>query len=170
MNQPPTPMIHAPQPRADLPNPGNYQPEQELLRLRRRVGDLMRMNALTPETFQQAVMQLFQESERRRQTCLAEAEDHLRKYHALLSQAGAFAAQGSILFAVINGFATLEERRLQEMADREREKAQQQEAAPPPPAPTPAPAPANGTATAQPAQEATGEPTPKTSGGRRKKP
>ena len=173
MNQPPpTPTIHAPQPRADMPNLANYQPDQELLRLRRRIGDLMRMNALTPETFQQAVMQLFQESERRRQTCLQEAEDHLRKYHALLSQAGAFAAQGSILFAVINGFATLEERRLQEMADREREKAQQEAAAPPAapaPAPAPEPAPANGTPTAQPAQEATGTPATKTSGGRRKK-
>lgn len=157
-----------PQPRVEIPNSSNYQPEVELVRLRKRLGDLLRMNALTPDTFQQAVMQLFQEAERRRQTALQEAEDHLRKYHALLSQAGAFAAQGSILFAVINGFATLEERRLQEMAERAKEKLDQQEPAAPPPAPAPvieAP-PTNG----QTAQEAAGDPNAKPSGGRRKKP
>jgi hypothetical protein len=86
------------------------------------------MGALTPDTFQQAIFQLFQESERRRMSCLQEAEDHLRKYHALLSQAGAFAAQGSILFAVINGFASLEEKRVEETAVRAKEQAEKEAA------------------------------------------
>lgn len=168
----------APQARVDIPNHSNFQPDQELLRLRRRMGDLLRMGALTPETFQQAIFQLFQEAERRRLTCLQEAEDHLRKYHALLSQAGAFAAHSSILFSVINGFASLEEKRLQEMAARDQEKAQQeaeakaeeerkaaeQKTAEAPPAPEHTPT--NG----QPAQEAAGDIPAKPSGGRRKKP
>lgn len=163
MNNPQAPPApHAP------PNYSNYQPDQELQRLRKRVSDLMRMNSLTPETFQQMVFQLFQESERRRQTCLQEAEEHLRKYHALLSQAGAFSAQGSILFAVVNGFATLEERRIQEMADRAKEKEATQ-APPPPPPPHETAAPATPTTNGHPAQEAAGASEAKPSGGKRKK-
>jgi hypothetical protein len=111
-------------PRLDIPNYTNYQPAEELVRLRKRVGDLLKLGAATPDTYLQTVMQLFQEGERRRQQCMADAEDHLRKYHALVAQAHGFSAMSSVLYSVINGFATLEERRLQEMAEREKEKAE----------------------------------------------
>jgi hypothetical protein len=158
----------APQSRIEIPNYTNYQPQEELVRLRKRVSDLMRLGAATPETFVQTVMQLFQEGERRRQGCMTEAEDHLRKYHALIAQAHGFSAMSSVLYSVINGFATLEERRIQEMEDRAKERAENgpPAAADPPPAPI---------AVAPPApQEVKVEAKPpgnhKPSGGKRKKP
>ena len=109
-----------------MENYTNYQPDQEMHRLRMRVGELLRLGALTPETFQQTVMQVWQEGERRRQTCLQEAEEHLRRYHASISQASAFAAQSSILYSVVNGYVVIEERKNAELAERAREKAQQE--------------------------------------------
>jgi hypothetical protein len=85
------------------------------------MSDLLRLGAATPETYIQTIMQVWQESERRRQSCMQEADDHLRRYHAMVAQAQGFATVGSILYSVINGFATLEERRLIETAEREKE-------------------------------------------------
>lgn len=153
------------------PGVQGYHPEQEILKLRKRLADLFRMGAATPETLQQALMQIWQETERRRQSCLSEAEDHLRKYHALLSQAHAFSSISSIAYSVINGYVQLEERRIQELADRERER-QQNEADQKAQA---APAPTNGVQAHEGATEAVvGSPEvalkPKPSGGKRKKP
>lgn len=160
--------MNTPQPKMEIPNYGNYQPDVELSRLRKRMSDLLRLNAATPETYLQTVMQLFQEGERRRQACLTEAEDHLRKHHALVAQAHGFSSMTSVLYSIINGFATLEEKRLQEMADRAKE---QSENAPPPapPAPVQAAPPkdqANEGARAPEAKPANGKP----SGGKRRKP
>lgn len=107
------------------PNTPNYRPQEELTRLRLRLNDLLRLEAATPATFQQAIMQIWQESERRRQSCLSESEDHLRRYHALLAQAHGFSALSSIVFAVINGYVELEEKRVREEAERAHEKAAQ---------------------------------------------
>jgi hypothetical protein len=116
-------MNHAPM----IQQPANYQPDQELFKLRKRLMDLIRLGAATPDTFQQALMQIWQETERRRIACLSEAEEHLRKYHALVSQAHAFTSQGSIAYAVIDGYVQLEEKRLREMSERAAEKRQQEE-------------------------------------------
>lgn len=118
-----------PQPQGQIPNHSNYQPDQELLKIRRRVSDLVRLGAATPETYLQTVMQLFQESERRRQVCMSEAEDCLRRHQALVAQAHGFSAVGSILFAIVNGFATLEERRVIESAERAREQKEKEDEA-----------------------------------------
>jgi hypothetical protein len=117
--------MDAPQVGPQTPNYSNYQPTEELVKLRKRVNDLLRLGAATPDTFAQTIMQVWQEAERRRQSCLAEAEEHLRKYHALVAQSHGFSAQSSILYSVINGYATIEERRVQELADREKERAAQ---------------------------------------------
>lgn len=171
---------------AQIQAPASYQPNEDLIRLRRRVGDLLRLGGLTPETFQQTIMQLWQESEKRRQTALQEAEEHQRKYHACLSQAGAFAAQSSIMYAVINGFVVLEERRLQETAQRALEQAEketsqkalqeaeaqrviQESEAAKPQEPKKAEITVATTTTGQPAQEAAVAPKAKLSGGKRKK-
>jgi hypothetical protein len=121
--------MNVPQPRTEVPNFTNHQPNEELVRLRRRVADLLRLGAATPETFHQTIMQVWQESERRRQSCMQEAEEHLRRYHAMVAQGQGFATVGSILYSVINGFATLEERRLIETAEREKEQKEKEEAA-----------------------------------------
>jgi len=109
---------NAPQTSPQTPNYSNYQPNEELLRLRKRVTDLLKLGAATPETFAQSILQIWQETERHRQNCMEQAEDHLRKYHALVAQAQGFAMQSSILYSVINGYATIEERKAQELADR----------------------------------------------------
>jgi len=109
-----------------MENYTNYQPDQEMHRLRMRVGELLRLGALTPDTFQQTIMQIWQEGERRRQMCLQEAEEHLRRYHASISQASAFGAQSSILYSVVNGYVVLEERKNVELAERALEKARQE--------------------------------------------
>ena len=158
-----------------IQQPANYQPEQELFKLRRKLSDLIRMGAATPETFMQALMQIFQETDKRRISCLAEAEDHLRKYQALLSQAHAFTAQSSIAFAVIDGYVKIEERRAQELAERAQEKAQQEAAqkaedeakAQQEPAQTNGLQAHEGATDAVPSQKA---PKAKPSGGKRKKP
>lgn len=123
--------MNTPQARIDIPNYTNYQPNEELVRLRKRVNDLLQLGAATPETFAQTMMQLWQEGERRRQSCIAEAEDHLRKYHAMVAQAHGFAAQSSILYSVINGYATIEERKAQELAERAKEQAENPVEVPP---------------------------------------
>lgn len=109
---------NTPQTSPQTPNYSNYQPNEELLRLRKRVTDLLKLGAATPETFAQSILQIWQETERHRQNNMEQAEDHLRKYHALVAQAQGFAMQSSILYSVINGYATIEERKAQELADR----------------------------------------------------
>lgn len=133
-------MENVPQAKTEIPNYANYQPDQEMFRLRRRLGDLIRLGAATPETFQQTILQLWQENERRRQACLSEAEEHLRKYHTSVAQANVYAMQSSIAYAVVNGYVTIEERRvleLQQKAEREaldaKEKAEEEAKKEPPP-------------------------------------
>ena len=123
-------MENVPKSRVDIPNHTNYQPEAEMVRLRRRLGDLLRLGAATPDTFQMAVQQMWQETEKRRQSCLQEAEDHLRKYHAMVAQAHGFSSMASILYSVIDGYVNLEERRIQEAVARATDEAK---AAEPPP-------------------------------------
>lgn len=119
-------MENVPQAKMDIPNYTNYQPEQEQLRLRKRLGDLMRMGAATPDTFQQAVLQIWQEAERQRQMSMTQAEEHLRKYHSCNAQAHAFSMTSSIAFAVINGFVVMEERRVQEEQRQAQERAEKE--------------------------------------------
>ena len=121
---------NAPQTSPQTPNYANYQPNEELIRLRRRVTDLLKLGAATPETFAQSILQIWQETERHRQSSMEQAEDHLRKYHALVAQAQGFAMQSSILYSVINGYATIEERKAQELADRAAEQKAVAEAPP----------------------------------------
>ena len=115
-------MNDTPQAPVSIPNYTNYQPDLELHKLRKRLLDLQRLGAATPETFQQTLMQLWNENERRRQACLQEAEDHLRRYHSLVAQAHAFSAQSSIVYSIINGYVVIEERRAQELADLAKDK------------------------------------------------
>jgi len=119
---------HQPQLGPQTPNYTNYHPEQELLKLRRRVGEMLKLGAATPETYLQTIMQLFQEAERRRQICMGEAEDCLRKHQALVAQAHGFSAMSSILYNIVNGYVTLEEKRILETAEREKEQAEKEAA------------------------------------------
>jgi hypothetical protein len=120
---------HQPQLGPQTPNYSNYHPEQELVKLRRRVAEMLKLGAATPETYLQTIMQLFQEAERRRQICMGEAEDCLRKHQALVAQAHGFSSMSSILYNIVNGYVTLEEKRILETAEREKEQAEKEAAA-----------------------------------------
>lgn len=92
-----------------------------LVKLRSRMNDLLRMGIVPPEGFgmyQQTVLQLLQEYDRRKQTCLAHAEQLKTQAAAMEAQAHAFIAAGSVLFSVVNGYIDLEERRIREEQER----------------------------------------------------
>lgn len=98
---------------------------QILLRLRKRILDLQGLGYMTPEsfgTYQQTVLQIWQEADRRRQTCLSQGETLRRQAAAADAQAGAFAAMCSIMFNVVNGFVEAGEKSLREELERKAEK------------------------------------------------
>lgn len=108
------------------------KPQEEALKLRKRLLDFQRLGAMNPEsfaTYQQTILQLWQEAERRRQACLTQSETFKRQAAAAESQAHAFSAMSSILYSVVNGYVEIEEKRLREIAERqaERQEIQQQE-------------------------------------------
>ena len=97
---------------------------ETLLKLRQRMLDLQKLGMLTPESFgmyQQTVLQIWQEAERRRQTCMAQAENFREQARAAEAQAHAFSAMASIMYAVVNGYIQLEEKRVAEEAERKKE-------------------------------------------------
>lgn len=86
-----------------------------LVKLRTRMNDLLRMGILTPDgagMYQQTVLQLLQEFDRRKATCLEQAEHFRRQAAAADAQAAAFGVCGSVLFSVVNGYINLEEKRI----------------------------------------------------------
>jgi len=99
--------------------------QDEVLKLRKRLLDFQRTGAMAPEsfmTYQQTILQLWQEAERRRQACMAQKETLLRQAAAAESQAHAFSAMSSIMFSVIDGYVSLEEKRIREEQERAQEK------------------------------------------------
>lgn len=97
-----------------------------IFKIRKRLNDLLSKGLVNPDAFgmyQQTILQLHQECERRRQTCLGQAETLKRQAAAAESQSHAFSAMASIIFSVVNGYADLEERRLREEAERAAERA-----------------------------------------------
>lgn len=99
-------------------------PNEEILRLRRRVKDLLALGYMTEEsggTYEQTLLQIWQEADRGRQNCLNQAETLKRQAAAAEAQAGAFTLMSSILFNVVNGFVEAGNKRLREDAEREAE-------------------------------------------------
>ena len=100
----------------------NESPATILVKLRTRMNDLLRMGIVTPEGFgmyQQTVLQLLQEFDRRKATCFSQAEQLRAQAAASESQGHAFSVCGSILFSIVNGYIDLEEKRIREMKERE---------------------------------------------------
>ena len=99
----------------------NVKAQDTLVRLRQRVLDLQKVSPMDSEafgTYQQTVLQIWKECEGRRQTCMSQAQDYLKKAEAAQSQAGAFSIMASIMYSVVNGFVEAEEKRLREEAER----------------------------------------------------
>jgi len=110
----------------------NVKAQQDLLRLRQRLLEFQKIGYMTPEsfgTYEQTLLQIWQEAEQRRQTCLSQANTLRMQAAAAEAQAHAFSAMSSVMFAVINGFIEIEEKRIREEAEREaeREEAEREE-------------------------------------------
>jgi hypothetical protein len=98
----------------------NTKTQQDLVRLRKRILDLQKLDYMTPEsfgTYQQTLLQIWQEAEQRRQTCLAQATTLRLQIAEAEAQAHAFSAVGSIIFSVVNGFVEIEEKRMAEKTE-----------------------------------------------------
>jgi hypothetical protein len=95
----------------------NVRAQQDLIKLRQRILDLEKLGYMTPEsfgTYQQTILQIWQEAEQRRQTCLAQAATLRVQAASAEAQAHAFSAMSSVMFAVVNGFVEAEEKRIRE--------------------------------------------------------
>ena len=95
--------------------------QQDLIRLRQKMVDLQKLDYMTPEsfgTYQQTILQIWQEADRRRQTCITQAETLRRQAAAAEAQAGAFSVMSSIMYNVVNGFVEAGEKRIREEAER----------------------------------------------------
>lgn len=93
----------------------------DLIRLRTRLIDLQRTGALNPESFgmyQQTLLQIYQEAERRKQTCQSQAQAYKQQAAAAEAQSHAFATIGSILYSVVNGYVDIQEKRAIEDEER----------------------------------------------------
>ena len=108
-----------------MPDEESVDPDKRntsLIRLRQRLLDLQKMGGLEPAefgTFQQTLMQIYQESERRRQSCMGQAESLKRQAAGAESQAHAFSAISSILYNIVDGQIGIEQKRLNEEKERQ---------------------------------------------------
>lgn len=94
----------------------------DFLRVRTRLLDLQRTGLLNPEafpTYQQTILQIWQESERRRVTLMNHAATLRTQAAAAEAQANAFTSMASILYNVINGYVELEQKRIHELQSKE---------------------------------------------------
>lgn len=131
-----------------------------IIKLRSRMQELLRLGVLTSEGFgmyQQTVLQLLQEYERRKASCLEQAEHFRRQAAAVEAQAAAFGVSASVLFSVVNGYIDIEERRAREMAERAAEEKASRE---PEPAEEPASSKKRKKKAPEPASEAPAAPEP----------
>jgi hypothetical protein len=97
------------------------RPQDEILKLRKRVQDLLGLGYVTPEsagTYEQTLLQVWQEADRRRQALKNEAESYRARAMQAEAQAGAFSAIASILYNIVNGFFEAGQKRVREEAER----------------------------------------------------
>lgn len=104
-------------------------PNSVLARLRQRLLDLQKTNMMTPEsfgTYQQSMLQLWNECERRAMTCFDQVQSLQMQAKASEHQAHAFRMMGSIILSVVNGYVDKEEQRVREEAERAKEQAEKE--------------------------------------------
>lgn len=100
-------------------------PQDEILKLRKRLHDLLALGYLTPEsagTYEQTLLQIHQETDRRKQQLMHQATVLRRQADAAEAQGHAFSAMASIMYSIVNGFYEAGQKRLREDAEREAER------------------------------------------------
>lgn len=102
--------------------------EEAILRLRKKLKELESLGYMNPSsagTYEQTILQVWQEADRRRGSCLAQAETLRRQAAAAEAQAGAFTVMASILYNVVNGFVEAGNKQALELLERDHERAQE---------------------------------------------
>lgn len=108
---------------------------EEVVNLRRRILEAVSAEVIDPQFkdfYEATLLQIMNEAERQRQSCVARAEDLRRQASVLDGQSQSFQQLGSIIYAVLNGYIKAAERAKAEEMARALEKQQEAEEAPQP--------------------------------------
>lgn len=100
-------------------------PQDVILKLRKRLFDLLALGYMTPEsagTYEQTLLQIHQETERRKQQLMHQATVLRQQADAAEAQGHAFSAMASIMYNIVNGFYEAGQKRLREDEERELER------------------------------------------------
>lgn len=89
----------------------------DLIRLRKRMIEALELDVVnndSKELYEATLIQIMNESERQRQTCVSRAEDLRRQAAIADGQAHAFIQVSSIIYSVFNGYVGAAEKQRQE--------------------------------------------------------
>lgn len=103
---------------------------EDILKLRKRVLDAVNAGIVDnnlKDFYEATLLQILNESERQRQTCVKQAEAFRKQASVADGQAAAYSAMGSIVYSVLNGYIVQEERAKREEAARALEQASKEE-------------------------------------------
>lgn len=97
---------------------------EELSRIRQKVIDAVSEGVVSDENrdfYEATLIQIMNDAERNRQTCLNSVDTLKRQIATLEGQAQAFSSFSSIIFNVLNGFIVQEQKNKADIARREQE-------------------------------------------------
>lgn len=104
---------------------------EDLVKLRKRMLDAVSAGVVETnikDFYEATLLQIMNEAERQRQTCMSRAEDLRRQAAVCDGQAAAFSQVSSIVYSVINGYVVAAERQQREEAERAGEMAEKEAA------------------------------------------
>jgi len=102
---------------------------EDLVKLRKRILDAMSfdlVNSNSKELYEATLIQIMNEAERQRQSCVARAEELRRQAGVADGQANAFTQMSSIIYNVLNGYVMAAERQKREEEARAAEMAEKE--------------------------------------------
>ena len=94
---------------------------EDLVRMKTMVSQLVMTNVASPESkelLEGVLIQILNESERNRQTCMAAADNFKKQAAVMEGQSAAFASLGSIASSVLTGFILVAEKNKEEESRR----------------------------------------------------
>lgn len=98
---------------------------EDVINLRKRMMDAVSRGVVSQdnkETFEATLIQIMNDAERQRQSCVTQADNFRRQASVVDGQASAFASVSSIVYGVLNAFVTLAEKDERERKAREEER------------------------------------------------
>jgi hypothetical protein len=104
---------------------------EDLVRLRKRMLDALELGVIdagSKDMYEATLIQIMNESEKQRQTCVTRAEDLRRQAAIADGQSHAFTQTSSIIYSVLNGYIVGAERQRREDVERAAEIAEKEAA------------------------------------------